>query len=78
MTEQKQGPTVIEPLKVDTLPIIVTGLALWAIALVLTLVIPALHSGDRDWWPWAAVAGLVLGGLGLTYVRRGRGNASAA
>lgn len=78
MTEQQQGPTVIEPLKVDTLPIIVIGLALWAIALVLTLVIPALHSGDRDWWPWAAVAGLVLGGLGLTYVRRGRGNASAA
>ncbi len=78
MTEQQQGPPAIEPLKVDTQHIIIVGLALWAIALVVTLAVPALHSGDRDWWPWAAVAGLVLGGLGLTYVRRGRGNASAA
>lgn len=78
MTEQQQGPPVIEPLQVDTPHIIIIGLALWAVALVVILAIPALHNGDRDWWPWAAVAGLVLGGLGLTYVRRGRGNASAA
>lgn len=78
MTEPHQEPPAIEPLKVDTPHIVIIGLALWAIALVLTLVIPALHNGDRDWWPWTAVAGLVLGGLGLTYVRRGRGNASAA
>ncbi|WP_307864493.1 DUF2530 domain-containing protein [Allobranchiibius sp. CTAmp26] len=68
----------IEPLQVDTPHIIVVGLALWAVALVVTLVVPALHRGDRDWWPWAAVSGLLLGGLGLAYVRRGRGNASAA
>lgn len=78
MTQQQQEPLVIEPLKVDTPHIIIVGLALWAVALVLTVAIPALHSGDRDWWPWTAVAGLVLGGLGLTYVRRGRGNASVA
>lgn len=78
MTDQQPEPAVIEPLRVDTPHIIVIGLALWVIALVLTLAIPALHTGDRAWWPWTAVAGLVLGGLGLTYVRRGRGNASAA
>ncbi|WP_347813711.1 DUF2530 domain-containing protein [Allobranchiibius sp. GilTou38] len=68
----------IEPLQVDTPHIIIVGLVLWAIALVVTLVVPALHSGDRHWWPWAALSGLLLGALGLAYVRRGRGNASAA
>ncbi len=66
------------PLRVDTPHIIGVGLVLWAVALVLTLVVPALHSGERSWWPWTAVSGLVLGGLGLAYVRRGRGNASVA
>ncbi|NYJ73549.1 DUF2530 domain-containing protein [Allobranchiibius huperziae] len=68
----------IEPLQVDTPHIIIVGLVLWAIALVATLAVPALHSGDRHWWPWAALSGLLLGALGLAYVRRGRGNASAA
>ncbi|KGN30622.1 hypothetical protein N802_06395 [Knoellia sinensis KCTC 19936] len=54
------------------------GLVLWGVALVLTLLVPALHEGDRSWWPWACVAGLVLGTVGLLYVRRGRGNASDA
>lgn len=77
MSDQPQRP-VVEPLRVDTQHIIVVGLSVWAIALLLTLVVPALHSGERDWWPWAAVSGLVLGTLGLMYVRRGRGNASEA
>ena len=76
-TEPEQEAT-IEPLQVDTPQIIVVGLVVWAVALVVTLAVPSLHSGDRDWWPWTAVAGLLLGGLGLAYVRRGRGNASAA
>ncbi len=67
-----------EPLHVDTPRIILAGLVLWALALVLSLVVRPLHTGARDWWPWAAVAGLALGIAGLTYVRRGRGNASAA
>ncbi|MBK8867212.1 MAG: DUF2530 domain-containing protein [Dermatophilaceae bacterium] len=54
--------------------IIEVGLALWAVALVLTLSVPALRTGDRAWWPWSCVAGLVLGGIGWLYVRRGRGN----
>lgn len=50
----------------------------WAAALVVTLVVPPLHEGDRSWWPWCCVAGLALGGLGHAYLRRGRGNAADA
>jgi hypothetical protein len=68
----------LAPARVDTVQIILAGTAVWAVALVLTLVVPALHRGDRDWWPWTCVAGLVLGLLGLAYVLRGRGNAAGA
>jgi hypothetical protein len=68
----------IEPLHVPMLRIIEVGLAVWVVALVVTLVVPALHQGDRDWWPWTCVAGFVLGCLGWAYVRRGRGNARDA
>jgi hypothetical protein len=40
--------------------------------------VPALHEGERDWWPWVPVAGIVLGLAGFSYVRRGRGNAADA
>ena len=43
----------------------------------MTLVVPALHEGARDWWPWVCVSA-VGGGLALVYVRRGRGNAETA
>ena len=51
---------------------------LWLVALALTLLVPALHEGERSWWPWVCVAALVGGLLALTYVRRGRGNAETA
>jgi hypothetical protein len=72
------SPEQIEPLHVPMLRIIEVGLAAWVVALVVTLVVPALHQGDRDWWPWTCVAGFVLGCLGWAYVRRGRGNARDA
>ncbi|MFM6848713.1 MAG: DUF2530 domain-containing protein [Terrabacter sp.] len=71
-------PEQIEPLHVPMLRIIEVGLGAWVVALVVTLLVPALHEGDRNWWPWACVAGLVLGGIGWAYVRRGRGNARDA
>jgi hypothetical protein len=67
----------LEPLHVDTVRVVLVGTGFWLLALVITLVVPGLHSGARSWWPWAAVAGAVLGGLGLAYLRRGRGNAAA-
>jgi Protein of unknown function (DUF2530) len=67
-----------QPVAVDTSRIILAGLACWAVALVVVLAVPDLHTGRRDWWPWACVTGLVLGGLGFLYVRRGRGSAAIA
>ncbi|MFC7486276.1 DUF2530 domain-containing protein [Knoellia pratensis] len=82
---ESEGPTksqteaeVLEALQVPTQRIIAIGLGLWLVALLVTLVVPALHTGSRDWWPWACVAGFVLGAIGLLYVRRGRGNAHDA
>ena len=58
--------------------IVLVGSAVWALALLLVLLVPSWHSGDRGWWPWACVSGLVLGLLGWAYLRRGRGNAAMA
>lgn len=66
------------PVQVDTVRVIEIGIALWAVALVAVLAIPALREGERDWWVWVPVAGLLLGVLGWAYVRRGHGNAADA
>lgn len=68
----------LEPLSWSTGRIVLGGIGLWLVALVVTLVVPALHTGDRDWWPWSCVAGAGLGLLGYAYLRRGRGNAAGA
>jgi hypothetical protein len=68
----------LQPLAVDSVRIVIGGTALFAAALVVTLLVPALHSGDRDWWPWACASGLGLGLIGLAYILRGRGNAAGA
>lgn len=76
--EQTADDGVPALVRVRTDRVVLGGLALWLVALVAILTVPALHSGDRDWWPWACVSGLVLGGLGWVYLRRGRGNAADA
>jgi uncharacterized membrane protein YccC len=53
------------------------GVVVWLVALVASLVIPALHSGDRWWWPWCCATGVVLGFMGWGYLRLGKGNAAA-
>jgi len=68
----------LEPLAVSTAQVVRWGIAAWVVALVMTLAVPALHEGDRHWWPWCCVAGIALGLLGYIYVRRGRGNAADA
>ena len=68
----------VDPPVVPTLGIVLVGTGLWALALVLTLLVPALHTGERSWWPWACVTGIALGGFAWWYVRRGRGNAAGA
>lgn len=76
-------PQSVEPAQVgphatvvSTPQVIVGGMAAWLVALVVTLVVPALHQGARDWWPWTCVGGIALGLFGFSYVRRGRGNAT--
>ncbi len=81
MSEDRPGDTTrapLEPLPVPMARIIEVGLAVWVVALVVVLVVPALHEGGRSWWPWCCVAGLGLGALGWVYLRRGRGNAAEA
>jgi hypothetical protein len=68
----------LEPLAWSTGRIVLGGIAAWVVALVVTLVVPDLHTGGRSWWPWCCVAGILLGFLGYCYVRRGRGNARGA
>lgn len=69
-------PTDAPRRQVRTERIIFAGIGVWAVALVITLAVPALNEDGRDWWPWSCVAGIVLGLLGYAYVRRGRGNAA--
>ncbi len=68
----------LQPLALSSTQVIVWGSAAWVVALVVLLAVPALHEGERSWWPWTCVAALVVGGLGYAYVRRGRGNAADA
>ena len=58
------------PLPVPMRPIIGVGTGLWVLALVVSLVVPALHTGDRSWWPWACIAGIALGAFAWWYVGR--------
>ena len=68
----------LRPVAVPMTRIVAIGIGVWSVALVVTLVVPALHEGPRSWWPWCCVAGLLLGVAGYAYVRRGRGNAAEA
>jgi len=72
------SPEDPQPLASDTARMLEIGMALWSVALVVALVVPALHQGERAWWPWTCVTGILGGGLALLYVRRGRGNAAGA
>ena len=73
MTQPSEPREPREPLRALAVPmrrIVEFGLLGWALALVVILAVPALHAGERDWWPWCAVAGLVLGGIGYAVWRR--------
>lgn len=68
----------VEPLAVPTRRIVAAGTGLWAVALVVTLVVPAFHTGDRSWWPWTCVTGIALGAFAWWYVGRGHVDAARA
>lgn len=62
-----------EPEPVHMFRILVVGCTAWAAGLVVTLLVPALHQGERWAWPRVCLAGLGLGLLGLALVRKGIG-----
>ncbi len=76
--EESLDPIHPAPVKIDVLRVIQVGMACWAVALIVLLAVPSLHEDGRGWWPWVPVIGIVLGVLAWVYVRRGRGNATAA
>jgi hypothetical protein len=76
MSPDAVRPDAVSTPPVDSARIIVAGTGCWVLALAVTLAVPALHQGERGWWPWTCVTGMVLGLIGLAYVRRGRGNAA--
>ena len=57
--------SVPAPAPVDEVRVMGVLTVLWAVALVLTLVLPTRVA---DWGPWACVAGLAIGLLGLQVV----------
>lgn len=66
------------PIRLRTITVVSWGMVIWLLALVVVLVVPDLRSGDRSWWVWVPVAALGLGGIGLLYLSRGRGNAAGS
>jgi len=71
-------PEELQPLDVDIARVLEIGIALWGAALLGSLLVPALHQGDRQWWPWVCAAALVGGAIALLYVRRGPGRSAGS
>ncbi|WP_225878684.1 DUF2530 domain-containing protein [Spongiactinospora rosea] len=70
-SEQHPAPSrrpELQPLRTNDTKAVLTGMALWAVALVVLLVVPP--AGAASWWAWTCVAGLAGGVFGLWYVRR--------
>ncbi|KRE60605.1 DUF2530 domain-containing protein [Nostocoides sp. Soil756] len=86
MTDKSPRPTraplgesaPVDPPSVPARSIALVGTGAWVLALVVCLLVPALHTGARSWWPWACVTGIALGVFAWAYIRRGRGNAAGA
>lgn len=78
--DSRPGSGEVHPPEVPlrTITLVRWGTLLWAVALAVVLAVPSLRTGERDWWVWVPVAGMVLGVVGYVYLRRGRGNAEFA
>ncbi len=63
----------VKPLDTDGVAAIAIGTAMFAMALVVTLLFSkSLIERDATWWIWVCVAGFGLGILGTAYVVRRR------
>ncbi|HTJ66249.1 MAG TPA: DUF2530 domain-containing protein [Actinospica sp.] len=72
-TEQppNEGMRELKPMEVDLGRIVLIGTVLYAVAAAVLLPLQSslTHDGHGR-WPWVAVSGVVLGLLGLVYVKR--------
>ena len=67
----------VAPLDVDAVRTVQIGTALWAVALVATLIFrDQLADEGRGWWVWACVAGVLLGLAGVVITTRRRARIS--
>jgi len=73
VTTVPEEPRRVAPLDVDAVRTVQIGTALWAVALVVTLLMRDQLSDDgHEWWIWTCVAGLVLGLVGVVITTRRR------
>ncbi|MGV8852750.1 MAG: DUF2530 domain-containing protein [Rhodoglobus sp.] len=73
-SERRPDP---EPVETDDRKAMLVGVGLWVLGLAVLLIFSEpLDAAGNLWWLWAAVAGLVLGLIGLVYthVRRRKGS----
>ena len=62
------------PLETDDRTTVLVGTVLWAVLALVGLVLHGrLADEGRGWWVWTAVAGALLGLVGLRYVSRRSG-----
>jgi hypothetical protein len=73
VTTVSEQPRRVAPLDVDAVRTVQVGTALWAVALVVTVLLrDQLTDDGREWWIWMCVAGLVLGLIGVVITTRRR------
>lgn len=61
----------VKPLDLSGIPSVITGIVLWAVALVVLFIFrDRLDANGLDWWLWVPVAGIGLGLIGLWYCKR--------
>jgi len=68
------------PLEANDRLVTVTGIAGWALALIVLLIVRGSLPADARWWIWTCVAGLAMGLFALWYVprfKRARARAAA-
>ena len=59
------------PLATNDRATVLIGIAIWVVAWVVALLLhDRLAASGNGWWIWTPPAGIVLGVLGLAYVRR--------
>lgn len=68
----------LAPVDVDGVRAVATGTVVWTVLLVACLVLRGpLEESGRGWWTGVCLAGMLLGLLGLWFVRRRRDRIAA-